>query len=262
MCATMSWDDMVPMVFAEWPSEYHDGASLNVTGWPNNYNLTTPSSLTHTAVDDLFGFDDKETHPIFPKLPQPYNIVLNASSSYGHESIYLLVGSANSTNEYTMCSMRVAQSPDCYTEYNASMSGGSLTSRCGDHSLAYSKSRPEAPNGFWEKDWKDVASEWGLGLSLNAGISDGDSAIARLLTQLIPVSIALNPNLPSLSEALEVVAGCTLFLSSQGAPFVHCKSFFFGFPYLVQDCFPNHRTCHGSKPSYSSFCSPDSFYYQ
>lgn len=228
MCATMSWDDMVPMVFTEWPSEYRNGTSLNVTGWPNDYNLTTPSSLTHTAVDDLFGFDDKETHPIFPKLPKPYNIILNASSAYGHESIYLLVGSANSTFEYTMCSMRVAQSPDCFTEYYASKSGGSLTSYCGDdYSLAYSKSRPEAPRGVWEKDWKDVASEWGLGLSLNAGIADGDSAIARLLTQLIPQTNALDPNLPSISEALAVLAGCTLILSSQGAPFVHCKFFFF-----------------------------------
>ena len=232
MCATMSYDDMRPMVFTEWPSEYRNGASLNVTGWPNDYNLTTPSSLTNTVVDDLFGFDDKETHPIFPKFPQPNNTVLNASSAYGHESIYLLVGSANSTYEYTMCSMRVAQSPDCFTEYYASMSGGSLTSKCDDHSLAYSNSRPEAPNGFWEKDWKDVASEWGLGLSLGAGISDDNSAIARLLTQLIPETNALDPNLPSISEALAVLAGCTLILSSQGAPFVHCKSF----PWFSMSC--------------------------
>ena len=214
----MSSDDMVPMVFAG------DGA-------------TTPSSSTHTVVDELFGFDDKETHPIFPKLPQPYNTVLNISTSYGHESIYLLAGSANSTNEYTMCSMRVAQSPDCFTEYNASMSGGSLTSHCGDHSLAYSKSRPEAPNGVWEKDWKDVASEWGLGLSLNAGISDGNSAIARLLTQLIPETNALDPNLPSISEALAVLAGCTLMLSSEGAPFVHCKFLFLAFHTLFKIAF-------------------------
>ena len=240
------------MVFTQWPSEYRNGASLNVTGWPNNYNLTTPSSLTHTVVDDLFGFDDLETHPIFPKFPQPYNTVLNASSSYGHESIYLLVGSANSTFEYTMCSMRVAQSPDCYTEYHASMSGGSLTSHCDDDSLAYSKSRPEAPNGSWEKDWKDVASEWGLGLSLGAGIADSNSAIARLLTQLIPETNALDPNLPSISEALAVLAGCTLILSSQGAPFVHCKSFtWFSFY-----CSRWLRTCHCSKTVLLSFLFP------
>ena len=215
------------MVFTEWPSEFRNGPSLNSTNWPNAYNLSIPSSMTHTAVDDLFGFDDHETHPIFSKLPQPYNTVLNDSSAYGHESIYLLATSANST--YTMCSLRVAQSPDCFTEYYASMSGGSLTSCCNNTSLAYSKSRPEARNGFWEKDWKDVGSEWGLGLSLNSGICDADSAIARLLTQLIPTKNALDPNLPSISEALAVLAGCTLILSSQGAPFVHCKSFHINF---------------------------------
>ena len=262
LCANMSSDEMVPMVFTEWHSESANAASLNTTSWPNDYNLTIPSSLTHTVVDDLFGFDDKETHPIFPKLPQPYNIILNASSAYGHQSIYLLVGSANSTDEYTMCSMRVAQSPDCFTEYYASMSGGSLTSYCGDYSLAYNKSRPEAPRGVWEKDWKDVASEWGFGLSLNAGISDGKSAIARLLTQLIPQTNALNPNLPSISEALAVLAGCTLILSSQGAPFVHCKSFFLALHSLLRIAFEVTGHATGANPPYFPLYSLDDYYYQ
>ena len=142
------------MVFTELPSANLNGTSPNVTSWPDDYNLTTPSSLVHTAVDALFGFDDSETHPIFSNFPQPSNTVLNASGVYGHESVYLL--GASSTGTYTMCSIRVAQSSDCYTEYNASMSGGSLTSHCGDHPLAYSKSDPKAPSGFWDKDWKDV----------------------------------------------------------------------------------------------------------
>lgn len=220
LCADVSSDELAPMVFTEWPSEHLNGTSFNATRWMDgSYNLTTPSSLVHTAVDDLFGFDDNETHPIFSNFPQPYNTVFNASSVYGHNSIYLLAASATGT--YTMCSLRVAQSPDCFTEYDASMSGGNLTSHCGDSPLAYIKSKPKAPNGFWEKDWKDVASEWGLGLSLNAGITDGSSAIARLLTQLIPTTNALDPKIPSISEALAVLAGCTLILSSQGAPFIH-----------------------------------------
>ena len=207
------------MIFTEWPSAQLNGTSPNVTSWPGDFNLTTPSSLVHTAVDDLFGFDDTETHPIFPNFPQPYNTVFNASAAYGHESVYLLASSAAGT--YTMCSMRVAQSPDCFTEYYASMSGGSLTSYCGDHPLAYSKSEPKAPSGFWEKDWESVASEWGFGLSLNAGITNGNSAISRLLTQLISTENALDPDLPSISEALAILAGCTLVLSSLGSPFIH-----------------------------------------
>lgn len=121
-----------------------------------------------------------------------------------------------------MCSMRVALSPSCSTEYKASVSGGSMTSNCdANNSLAYIKSEPDAPNGVWQADWVNVVSEWGLSLSLNAGITNGDSANARLLAQLIPTSTTLNPSLPSISEALAVLAGNTLVLASQGSPFIH-----------------------------------------
>ena len=121
-----------------------------------------------------------------------------------------------------MCSIRVALSPDCSTEYNASVSGGSLISRCDtDNPVAYIKSEPDAPRGVWSSDWVDVASIWGLSLSLNDGIMNGDSSNARLLTQLIPTSPALDPSLPSISEALAVLAGGTLVLSSLDSPFIH-----------------------------------------
>ena len=123
---------------------------------------------------------------------------------------------------YTMCSIRVALSPDCSTEFNASVSGGSLTSRCdADNPVAYIKSEPKAPHGSWSKDWISVASEWGMSLSLNDGILTGSSANARLLTQLIPTSAALDRSLPSISEALAVLAGGTLVLSSLDSPFIH-----------------------------------------
>lgn len=189
---------------------------------PNGFNLTVPSSLVPTVVDDLFGFDETETHPIFPKLPQPYNTVFNYSTQYGHESVYLLAASATET--YTLCSLRAVISPNCSTEYNASSSGGSLTSHCEPNNpLSYIRSQPKVPdvNSDWAKDWVSVASVWGLSLSLNDGIIDGNSANARLLTQLIPTAGALDPSLPSISEALAVLAGSTLILSSQGAPFIH-----------------------------------------
>ena len=258
MCADMSRDELTPMVFTEWRSEYRNettSTSLNATGWPTDYNLTTPSSLTYTAVDDLFGFDDIESHPIFSKLPQPYNTVFNFSSVYGHESVYLLATSANST--YTMCSMRVAQLPDCFTEYYNSASGGSLTSYCGNNSLVYSKSRPDAPNGFWTKDWVGVGRSWGLGLGLDGGITDNNGALARHLTQLIPTTNPLNTNLPSMSEALAVLAGYTLILSSEGAPFVHCKLIFLIVLFLFQDYFPSSKTCRESQPVLFFFVLPD-----
>ena len=171
-------------------------------------------------MDDLFGFDEVQIHPIFPNFPQPYNTVLNYSKIWGQESVYLLATSP--TGKYTMCSMRVALSPNCSTEYSASVSGGSLTSHCDrDNALAYIKSEPKAPHGIWEKDWVNVASEWETSLSLNTGIVNEDGANARLLTQLIPTSGTLDPSLPSISEALAVLAGGTLVLSSLDSPFIH-----------------------------------------
>ena len=250
----MSRDELTPMVFNEWPSEYRNGTSLNATNWPSGYNLTTPDSLIYTAVDDLFGFNDNETHPIFFNLPQPFNTVLNASEAYDHESVYLLAASADRT--YTMCSMRVAQSPECYTEYNASMRGDSLTSSCGDSPITYNRFHPEAPNGFWQKDWKDVAKTWGIGVGLNGGISDQDGAFARLLTQLIPTTKALDPTLPSISEALAVLAGCTLVLSSLDSPFIHCKTFFRNFLSLFKTAFQVVRHSAEANPSCYPFDSP------
>lgn len=187
---------------------------------PNGFNLTVPSSLTTTAVDDLFGFDGVQEHPIFPNFPQPHNTVFNYSKIWGQESVYLLATSA--TGNYTMCCMRVALSPSCSTEYSASVSGGSLTSHCDpDNALAYIKSKPKAPHGVWAPDWVNVASEWELGLSLNTGIVNGNGANSRLLTQLIPTSRALDPSLPSISEALAVLAGGTLVISSLDSPFIH-----------------------------------------
>lgn len=65
------------------------------------------------------------------------------------------------------------------------------------------------------------------GLSLNAGIFDGNASNARLLTQFPlfdqnaqPGMPQLDPSLPSPAEALAVMAGDTLLLSITDAPFV------------------------------------------
>lgn len=221
LCANMSSEEMVPMVYTLWPKEFNNGTLPNATNWPDQFNLTQPSSLTKTVVDDLFNFDDINKHPIFPKLPLAWNTVMNYSINYGPQAMYILTTSPTST--YTMCSLRVAQTPNCSTEYHSGMSGGSLNSHCEDptDSLAYAKSEPKAPNGMWISDWRTVASQWALAISLNAGIFDGDASNARLLAQLIPTTPSLNPSLPSISEALAVLAGNTLLLSSLQSPFIH-----------------------------------------
>ncbi len=218
------------MVYNSWPSAPEIfNASLYPPAPPNNIPSYGPKEwLNKTEVDDLFGFGEKynRRHPVFPKLPLPYNTILNTTSWFG-DSIYLLGTSA--TSEYMLCSLRAAQHPNCSTTYQASLRGGSLRSYCDDRShnadgkklKPYSDSFPDAPVGWVERDWMNIASEWATALALNAGITDGAASNARLLTHLIPTTPALDPSLPSIAEALAVLAGCTLLISNQDAPFIH-----------------------------------------
>lgn len=200
-----------------------NGTAANLTGWPVGFNIPTyPDWLNSTPVDDLFEFGEKygRRPPVFPKLPTPYNTVLNATGWFA-DSIYLLATSA--TGEYTMCSLRASLTTKCSTRYSASLSGGSMNAHCEDlgDELAYTNSSRNATDGVINKDWAVVAAEWGRALSLNAGITDGAASNARLLSQLIPTTPALDPSLPSIAEALAVLSACTLLLSSSDSPFIH-----------------------------------------
>lgn len=124
--------------------------------------------------------------------------------------------------------MRSFLSPSCSTWYNASANGASLHTRCEDPRdfLAYKRFHRDAPPGEIQNDWRNIASEWASSLSLGAGISDSNASSARILTRFIPRSAAggayeLDSTLPSSAEALAVLAGSTLLLSSRDAPYVH-----------------------------------------
>ena len=217
----MSKDELAPIIYSEWPES--NGTVPNTTTWPNAYNIPArPSWLNATAVDDVFGFGEKynRRHPVFPKYPKEYNTILNSTVGY-FDSLYLLAASA--TSSYMLCSIRQSLTPNCSTIYRASLSGGSLKTRCEDPTddLAYSHSDPKATNGVLSSDWINVAISWATSLSLNAGISDGNAANARLLSQLIPSTSSLDPSKPSIAEALAVLAGSTLLTSSRDAPFIH-----------------------------------------
>lgn len=60
-----------------------------------------------------------------------------------------------------------------------------------------------------------------MALSLNDGTLNANASNARLLSEFVVTTPALNELLPSLAEALAVLMGCTLVMSSTGAPFVH-----------------------------------------
>lgn len=217
----MTKEELAPLVLTTWPA--YKNVTIDTTMWPKNYSIPAPPSwLNKTAVDDVFGFGEKynRRHPVFPKYPLPYNTILNSSIGY-FDSLYMLATSA--TNMSMLCSIRQSLTPNCSTIYRASLSGGSLESRCEDPTdpLPYSKSDPNATNGVLNSDWINVAISWATSLSLNAGISDGNAANARLLSQLIPTARSLDPSLPSIAEALAVLAGSTLLTSSRDAPFIH-----------------------------------------
>lgn len=144
------------------------------------------------------------------------------------DSIYILIKSSAITN-YTLCQIRSFLSPNCSTRYNVSGTAeGTLSTVCEDPNddQAYIRSVENAPV-IKSTDWRNVASEWALALSLNDGTVNANSSTARLLSQLILTApdwqgiMQLSPLLPSISEALAVMAGNTLLLSTTGSTFYH-----------------------------------------
>ena len=216
------------MDYTQWPM-YND-TPVNMTFWPDRYHVPEiPNWLNKTTVDDVFGFGEKynlnRRHPVFPKLPLPYNTVLNTTKGVYVDSMYLLVASPQPLPEttYMLCSIRGSQTPNCSTEYQASMRGGLLKSRCDPtmDNLAYIHSNHTVGPAVWSGDYINVASSWATSLSLNAGTLDANASNARILSHLIPGKNILPPALPSIAEAIAVLAGCTLVMSSLDSPFVH-----------------------------------------
>ena len=238
LCASMTKEDLAPMVVNLWPgfNTTNNGTAPNLTNYPKLYKMPMyPDWLNETTVDDLFGFGEKygRRMPIFPKIPLPFNTVLNETTPFNTDprdpnqlylvdSIYVLATSNDTSGSpHMLCSIRASMSPNCSTEYHASMSGGSMTANCDDNNpLAYRNSHPEATSGVWDPLWITAANTWALTMSLDAGITDNNAANARLLAQLIPNENQLDPLLPSIAEALAVLAGPAVLVFSN-SPFIH-----------------------------------------
>lgn len=234
LCVGMTADELAPLIYTKWPGT---NGTFNATTWnfePPDDIPRSPSWLNRTVVDDIFNFGKEggQRPPIFPKLPEEFNTILNTTGfTPPANAIYLLATPppAISNPEHVLCSLKAKYSTQCSTRYHASMIGGDLSTVCEDKNdhMAYHTSITDAPVDTWQADWKNVASEWANSLSLNAGVTDGAASNARLLTQMIPPynnktkTSTLNPKLPSIAEALAVMAGSTLLLSSQNSPFVH-----------------------------------------
>ena len=246
LCAAVSEEQISPLVFSTWNMT---DEPLNQTTWPAQlkFSESRPSPyLNGTDMDDIFGWGEKYGDyawpPIFMKLPEDYNTLVNGTGNggmqYGRSSVYIL-GKAHSTDvqsdsskglDYFLCQLQVSQSPYCYTSYQASGQTAVLEAVCDEHdtptgSMRYIESKQgiAAPSGnaTISRDWPMVGSEMVHALALNDGAFDGKSANARLLSQLMLREPRLDPAKPSLAEALAVLAGNTLLQSTLDAPFIH-----------------------------------------
>ena len=222
LCANMSREELAPMVITEWPG--YNGTAPNATSWPTMFDIpVAPSWLNKTVVDDLFGFGEKygRRHPVFPKLPVQYNTVTNITGGVRTDSMYILTA-PDQNKTWSLCSLRSSMTPVCSSEYNVTMSGGSLNTICTPNNpLAYGKSHPEATSGVYNPDWVNLAQQWALATSLDSGLNDGMASNSRLLSQLVPTSDELDPTLPSIAEAIAMSAGCTLVMGTLNSPFIH-----------------------------------------
>ncbi|EPS32178.1 hypothetical protein PDE_07138 [Penicillium oxalicum 114-2] len=229
LCVGMNETELEPLVYNEWP--YSDFEPTKWSFAPPGNIPGPPSWMNKTVVDDIFGFGEKygQRPPVFGKLPQAYNTILNTTGSWPTTSIYLLGNTNVSHPPYVMCSMRAKLTGVCSTRYTAASSGAFLSTNCenGTNFLRYNRFHDDFVEGSWQPDWKNVADVWASALSLGSGITDAQASNERLLMQLMPAydsnskSFSLNSSFPTVAEALAVMAGSTLILSSQGSPFVH-----------------------------------------
>jgi len=237
LCVTMNKTTLKPFVRDLWDDAKN--ASLR----RQQLDHTDPY-LGGTDFDDVFqwgtAYGSAKWPPIFDSLPLDFNTIINDTAppvQYGRDSIYLLgkgglVDSGkNPTNgqNYALCQLKMSITPNCSTSYNASASGATLEATCedGNDKLRFIESVPKATSGndTINNDWVNIASEWGQSLALNDGTLKGNGSNSRLLTQFILTAPAwgppaLNPVLPSMAEALAVMAGCTLLQAATDAPFV------------------------------------------
>lgn len=243
LCATVSEDHLAPLIFKKWNIT---SVEVNQTTWPAkvlNYDESLRPYRNGTALDHIFewGKDYGETAwpPVFMDLPENFNTMLNGTGKddqrLSRKSIYILgkgnttEKSTSSTLDYFLCQLQVSQTGYCYTSYQASGQGAILEGVCENSlvpgSMQYFHDHPDVPitrsldvlNG----DWPDVGTQMATALSLNDGTFTGQSSNARLLSQMVLKKPELDPDRPSVSEALAVLAGCTLLQSTHEAPFIH-----------------------------------------
>jgi hypothetical protein len=242
LCANMDEDELAPIVYDAWGT----GETVDIGSWKEGKLLDKATTTNKTKVDDIFGWktDDPTSTidypPVFAKYPKTFNTIMNHTSGmWGRSAIYLLVqggpnDDVNMTGIYSLCKIQMSITPKCATRYDAKSGGGTMTSLCEDEAklkgkdMAYIKHDPGAQTKMGVPNWRDIGFDWSNALSLQTGIMDGDASNSRILSQMIlnpknvdpnDLQVDLNPALPSIGEALAVMAGCTLLMSTLSSTF-------------------------------------------
>ncbi|KAI1211544.1 uncharacterized protein F4807DRAFT_393002 [Annulohypoxylon truncatum] len=223
MCVNMAPDELAPLVYTRWPNARTESTDVpnqrtGVEDWFND--VPAPSDdewLNRTAVDDIFRWGPKYQRrpPVFQLYPIAYNMITNTSVSMSVD-IYILAKS-NFTDDYTLCQLESWLTPKCSTEFDLSgISGGYMRAHCENPANANSYEAGSGNTDFDVNapapsiDWRNLADQWRLSMDLNGGVQNNNASNARILTNLILNSTSLDPRLPSMAEALAVLASSTL----------------------------------------------------
>jgi hypothetical protein len=137
------------------------------------------------------------------------------------------------TGIFSLCKIHLMVRPGCSTRHNVTGSGATMEALCeqpGDDKMAFVETgETVSVNTQGVANWRDIGTDWANSLSLGTGLMDANASTSRLLTQLIlkpsdpaPESfkVDLSDAIPSIGEAIAVLAGCTLLLSMIDTPFV------------------------------------------
>jgi hypothetical protein len=229
LCVNMNEDELRPIVYDTWNDDL-----VNITTWIEGGIQDKATTTNKTKVDDIFGWNNDSRinyPPVFARYPKTFNTVMNHTSKpWGRTAIYLLAqggpnDDANMTGIYSLCKLDMSVTPNCLTQYNARSGGGVMESFCEDKAgdMAYGRRNPGAPTVTGVANWRDIGFDWANALSLQTGIMDGEASNSRILSQMMlyptnpdpkNLQVDLSPALPSIGEALAVMAGCTLLMST------------------------------------------------
>ncbi|KAI0164399.1 hypothetical protein GGR52DRAFT_582154 [Hypoxylon sp. FL1284] len=230
-CVAMSRDELAPLVYTSWPN-----ARTNMTDVPGQYtgaedwfnDVPPPADnewLNRTAVDDIFKWGPKHHRrpPVFQLFPIDFNMITNTTVALS-DAMYIL-SKSGLVDDFSLCELRSWVTPKCSTRFDVSgISGSHMRAHCEDPSDADSYA---AGSGNSDRrnaaepavDWRNVADQWRLSMDLNGGTQNANASNARIMANLVLRRPALDPLLPSMAEALAVLASSTLVSSGLGSTY-------------------------------------------